>query len=167
MFKYSLLNILVSLALLPSSSFCAEPEFDEVGTGLETIKGTGISLLIEELSPDATAIGLTEEYLTARIEMQLRKNGLKLVKSFAAPEVYVNVGVMKSGAFSWRIAFKRSAIYEVDGKRYLSVSAATYTKSGFGSFNPNRAPANLHERITSSLISDIDILSNEILGSVK
>jgi hypothetical protein len=135
----------------------------DTGTGVELPRDAPIPILME-ISKGAEELGLTEDYVRSKVELQLRRNGLKPTNQPRSQvgwhSIYVNINVT-GPAFSWEISFWRPVYYEVNGKQYSQI-AKTYVQSGDGTHGRNR------EFILSTVLSGgIDVLSNNILKSWK
>jgi hypothetical protein len=66
----------------------------------ESLRGIfGLGLVIEEVSPDAAADGLSQETIRSTIEQALRTKGIRLLteraRSGSTPYLYVNVNTLK------------------------------------------------------------------------
>jgi hypothetical protein len=66
----------------------------------ESLRGMfGLGLVIEDVSPDAAADGLSQETLRTTIEQALRSKGIRLLtertRSGSSPYLYVNVNTLK------------------------------------------------------------------------
>ncbi|HRI39674.1 MAG TPA: DUF4136 domain-containing protein, partial [Nitrospira sp.] len=59
----------------------------------------GLGLVIEEVSPDASADGLSQEAIRATVEQALRSKGIRLLtertRSGSSPYLYINVNTLK------------------------------------------------------------------------
>jgi hypothetical protein len=66
----------------------------------ESLRGIfGLGLVIEDVSPDATADGLSQEAIRNAVEQTLRSKGIRLLtertRSESAPYLYINVNTLK------------------------------------------------------------------------
>jgi hypothetical protein len=66
----------------------------------ESLRGIiGLGLVIEEVSPDASADGLSQEAIRATVEQALRSKGIRLLtertRSGSSPYLYINVNTLK------------------------------------------------------------------------
>lgn len=133
-------------------------------TGVELPKNSPIPIVVEQLSKDALDIGLTEDLIRSKVELQFRRNGIQPAagdpKSIAKGYfVYVRVSVAKS-VFALDIGFHRNVTYTVLGQDY-STGATTYDKSAIGVHGGDSS------YVISKLLEGVDLLSNEILKSRK
>ena len=147
-------SILVLLTLMISSLTSAQQD-----TGLEVLPGTKICVIVENISADAKAIGLTKELITTKVELQLRRNGVLVGTEDDAAEsgmfLYVTCGVTDI-AYALNIHFKRFVFYRV-GDDLHSVTASTYQKGGRGTH------AYDSQYVIQFLIDLIDMFSNDFL----
>lgn len=128
-------------------------------SGLEVKPGTKVYVLTERLDENARAIGLTEDLIASKVELQLRRNGIPVGTqndyAVSGAYLYVNIGVTKV-AFSLRIDFNREVFYRVGNKQY-TVSASTYSKGGTGTHNNN------NRYVVDNLTDLIDQFSNDYI----
>jgi len=108
----------------------------------QTLQGvTTLGVLIEEVGPTATKIGLTEERLRSLVEAALRKGGVPVVgperfkANPALPYFYVRLSVLEQAhsptyVFSISVQFKQGVLLERDPKR--SATATTWETGYFG-----------------------------------
>lgn len=66
----------------------------------ESLRGIiGLGVVIEDISPDASADGLSQEAIRTAVEQTLRSKGIRLLtektRSESAPYLYVNVNTLK------------------------------------------------------------------------
>lgn len=66
----------------------------------ESLRGMfGLGLVIEEVSPDASADGLSQEAIRTTVEQALRSKGIRLLtertRSGSSPYLYINVNTLK------------------------------------------------------------------------
>jgi hypothetical protein len=92
--KKSLVAVFAALVIiclgLPSFSWAYDQK--EVLRGLK-----GVKVVIQDISPDIQRLGLNTDQIKSNVETQLRKVGIKVLKSFAPPAMtalYVNVHAM-------------------------------------------------------------------------
>ncbi|MCB2168431.1 MAG: hypothetical protein KQI78_12285 [Deltaproteobacteria bacterium] len=138
------------LCLVPSVLLAVE------GTGLETGGNKNISFLVEGLSDDTRKVGLTKDLIKAKVELQLRKNGLKGsddadLNGF----LYVNVNAIE-GAYSIIILYKRPVTYTV-GSESFDVVGDVWSKSSVGNHGGSS------DFIIKWVLRYIDVFSAEYL----
>ena len=64
----------------------------------ETLRGIDrVSVKIGKLTPLAVDYGVTEESLRTQVELELRRNGLKVVNADDVPMIYVALSTLKAG----------------------------------------------------------------------
>ena len=130
----------------------------ESGKGLELPKGAAISVVVD-LIDVANKAGLNLNNIQARVELQLRRNGIIVQQNDDFPYfIYVNVAVLDR-FYSISVAFYRFVTFKVDDRFFLN-KAATYNKFSTGTFSDS-------EFIMQSVLNHIDILSNEILKAAQ
>jgi hypothetical protein len=66
----------------------------------ESLRGIiGLGLVIEDISPDAAADGLSQDAIRTAVELTLRSKGIRLLtertRSESAPYLYINVNTLK------------------------------------------------------------------------
>ena len=66
----------------------------------ESLRGMfGLGLVIEEVSPDASADGLSQEAIRTTVEQALRSKGIRLLtertRSGSSPYLYININTLK------------------------------------------------------------------------
>ena len=120
---------IIVLLLLPPAQ--ASHAFD---SGLEIESHKRMYVVIEELVDGDRQAGLTKELIRAKVELQLRRNG---INPNAKPEnndgyLNVNVNVVRN-AYHFDVRFKRIVMYSSEGRRYETV-ASVWEKSGNGTF---------------------------------
>lgn len=129
--------------------------------GLMVDSGTRVYVMVEVLSDDAKAIGLTEELITSKVELQLRRNGVPVgsEQEALASGTFLDVNCGVTGkAFALNVDFNREVSYLVDGK-LRSVIASTYHKGARGTHGGD-------SRNVMQLLTDIiDVFSNDYLRS--
>jgi len=87
----------------------------DTGTGLEILEYEEVHIVIEYLSQDALDAGLSRDLIRSKVELQLRRNGLKPLdpEMSKSGHLYVNVFVIGS-AFSISVKFSRVVSYAPD-----------------------------------------------------
>jgi hypothetical protein len=108
-------------------------------SGLEIDTPERMDVIIEELGEDARSAGLSEDVIRAKVELQLRRNGIIPNAEPEYKDGYLYVRVTISGvAFSSEVSFKRDVTYVVKGKTYKTI-ATVWEKSGTGIFDRDSA----------------------------
>jgi hypothetical protein len=117
------------LALAPGGGECAQLS----SNGLEAASTT-VPLFIEQLSPGAEKIGLSENRIQAQLELRLRQAGLTPADLKPADAFYAYIHIAVVGpAFQAAIHFGRHADFkDALGKEYRSLGAVTWTSSVIG-----------------------------------
>jgi len=130
-------------------------------SGLEVNSGTKIYVLVENLSDDAKATGLTKEFIASKTELQLRRNGVPVgsrKNAYASGvHLYVNCGVTGK-AFALSVEFRREVSYRAGGQTH-SVMSSTYNQGGQGTHSGDR------QFIVQTLTDFLDVFSNDFLKS--
>lgn len=147
--------IIVMLALMVASFASA------ADSGLVVPRGTKVYVLVEDINDSANKIGLTEELIINKVELQLRRNGVPVgTKADSLVDrmyLYVNCG-FTGPAFAINIDFKRQVFYLV-GDKLHSVTASTYHRGGQGTHGSDRG------HVIKVLTDLIDEFSNDFLKS--
>lgn len=142
-------------------AFMAPGIVSAADSGLEMPPGTKVYVLVEDISNDAKAIGLTTEFITGKAELQLRKNGVpvgtKEESILSGSYLYVNCGVT-GRAFAIDIDFRRKVFYRV-GDVIHSVTGSTYHTGGQGTHGANS------RYVVQAMTDLIDLFSNDYLRS--
>ena len=121
--------ILVLLLLPPAQ---ASHAFD---SGLEIESYKRMDVVIEELDDDDRKAGLTEELIRAKVELQLRRNGIVPNAKQEYKHGYLYVRVYRVGkAFTWDVKFNRKVTYSSEGRTYETI-ASVWSKSAVGTFS--------------------------------
>jgi hypothetical protein len=104
-------------------------------SGLEVINPQRMRVVIEDLSESARRLGLSEESIRAKVELQLRRYGIIATQDSRANYSYLYVRITVAGkgpyGFNLNVAWKRPIFYIVDGKSY-ETTATTWEKGGAG-----------------------------------
>ena len=126
--------------------------------GVELPKGAAISVVVNSLTEAAIKAGLNDNSVQARVELQLRRNGINVQKE---SDGFISVSINVVGSAFWiQTKFHRIVTYEVNGQEFHTC-AATYDKGIIGTFGSDS------EFIMQSVLNHIDILSNEILKAAQ
>jgi hypothetical protein len=111
------------------------------------------------MTDGAKALGLTEDLIRSKAELQLRRNGVPVGarEDALASGIYLYVKCGVTGkAFALNIDFHRDVIYSVDGNLH-SVNASTYHKGGQGTHGGDAS------YVIQALTDIIDMFSNDFL----
>ncbi len=148
--------------VLPILIFFATLDYGLSSTGVELLRGAKIPVLIEWVDSETQSLGLTKEFIQAKVELRLRQNGLEpiAVSPFYQYYIYIQIGTVGS-AFTWNVEFNRPVEYKLDNSSF-SMTACTYNRNGLGTYRTKRSARDF---IMDQVLSAIDILSNEILKS--
>ena len=150
------LIFLITLAVITSTSALATSEFS---SGLEVAPKTPIYVLVEKITENERALGLSDELIRNKVELSLRQNGIKVcTKTESFNEgifLYINVGVT-GNSYSVNIGFSRLVTYLVGSKSY-NIFAETYVRSGQGIHAGNS------RTIINSILDGVDIFSGDFL----
>ena len=102
-----------------------------------------VHVLIEEIQPEFEQDGLSDKQLKTDVELRLRKAGIRVTDSAIAPDVYVNVNIVRldspcplAFAFSINIEFNQLVILERNKTIYTT--APTWAKSAVGALRSGR-----------------------------
>lgn len=156
------MRILITLATLLVVSAISPAVASERGGGVELPKEATIPVVVERLDDEAKAMGLSVGIIRAKVALRLRSNGLKpcLHDGSGLPYyLYIRIG-MAGRAFSVYVSFRRRVSYTVLGKSYTA-TATTFSEGSTG------IQSNSPELIVNAVLNNVDILSNEILKSMK
>ncbi len=110
---------IVVLLLLPSAQ--ASHAFD---SGLEVASHKRLNVAIEGIDDEDRQAGLTEELIRAKVELQLRRNGISPNTKLDLSQswyLYVRVDTV-SEAFSIDVEFKRLVTYSSEGRMYETIA---------------------------------------------
>ena len=100
-------------------------------TGLETGGDRNIRIVVESLYENAHQFGLSEELIQAKVELQLRKHGLKGTnESRGNGFLYINV-ITVENAFCVFVSYARHVTYTV-GLETFNTYGRVWTQNGAG-----------------------------------
>jgi hypothetical protein len=93
-----------------------------------------IHVVIEGLSEGIKSTGLTDELLKAKVELQLRRNGLNPIEGFEDLDPFLYINLLTAGdAFNVSVSFQRWVHYSSGGRSY-GTSATVWDKTSNGIF---------------------------------
>jgi len=121
---------IIVLLLLPP----AEVSY-ALGSGLEVESHKRLNVVIEGLDDGDRQAGLTEELIRAKVELQLRQNGISPTAKLDTQKawyLYVRVDTVRK-AFCIDVQFTRLVTYSSEGRMYESL-AGVWDKSITGVF---------------------------------
>ena len=149
------ITLMVLMVLLSMCSSYGQQE----ATGCELQKGAEIPIIFEKVSEKANSMGLSDEFLKNKVELQFRRNGLKPTYNTRDYNYFCHIYVhVVASAVSIRVEFNRGVKYWVKSREFHK-DATVYQSLSTGSHNGEK------EKIVTALLDHIDLLSNEILKS--
>ena len=125
-----------------------DPLRAEIGSAAFSLRGIeSMDLAVEGLGAAAKAIGLTKQQLQTDVELKMRTAGVKVDDS-AGPYLYLNVGVVHSGAtgrvaFSITLKFRQMGTF-LDG---YEGHGTTWDKNSFGMSGERGAARYIRESV--------------------
>ena len=100
-------------------------------SGLEIASHKRLNVVIEDLGDDERQAGLTKDLIRAKVELQLRRNGISPIAKDEYKPGYLYVWVSTvDHAFHVEVQFKRTVTYSSEGRMYetfTSVWGESYT----------------------------------------
>lgn len=123
-------------SLLFGLLFCHSVAFG-FDSGLEMANSMKLSVIIECSDNSDPKVGLTEDLIRAKLELQLRRNGISPASE--PTDGVLSIGLTTVGtAFSVHISFKRIVSYSVDGHTY-SAGADMWSQTILGTHRRNNS----------------------------
>lgn len=105
----------------------------------ESLRGIfGLGVAIEEVSPDASADGLSQEAIRSTVEQTLRSKGIRLLtertRSGSAPYLYVNVNTLKEelGLYAYTVTVDLKQLVGLLSMKNKKTWGATWSASVIG-----------------------------------
>ncbi|MBK7107426.1 MAG: hypothetical protein IPH62_19340 [Ignavibacteriae bacterium] len=156
----SILNMIAFITLLVSSITYSQTGKD----GLKVSNQGVIEYLVEDVSTDGKAIGLTKERIISKLELSIRLAKIRPIKSKEALDgyLYVNINVV-GNAFTIELNYNRYVAYFYgSGKKtqHQTVIATTWSNSITGSLGGGSS-----EFIVNTLQSSLDEFLNDFLAA--
>ncbi|HMS85723.1 MAG TPA: DUF4136 domain-containing protein [Nitrospira sp.] len=105
----------------------------------ESLRGMfGLGVTIEEVSPDASADGLSQEAIRSSVEQTLRSKGIRLLtertRSGSAPYLYVNVNTLKEelGLYAYTVTVDLKQLVGLPSMKNKKTWGTTWSASVLG-----------------------------------
>lgn len=133
---------------------------EEIGTGLEMPPGTRLDVAVEKPNADAKKIGLSEQLIRSKVELQLRRNGVEVgtKEDYLKSKAYFYVRCTVVGeSYNIVIRLNRRVSYTVGDKTYV-INATTYNKSSTGTVGSSGG-----DFVIKHLLNYIDEFSNDFI----
>lgn len=126
-------------------------------TGLETEEHKNMNVVIEGLSYAYQKAGLSKKMIRAKVELQLRKNGINPnpIPKYRDGLLYVNVNIA-GVAYNVDVEFKRKVTYSSRNRSYEAI-ASVWETGGTGTYGQDSSI------ILKNLSNLIDMFINDYL----
>lgn len=107
----------------------------------ESLRGiSGVAVVVEDISPDASADGLSQDAIGAAAELILRSKGIKVLTDIdrtrlgSAPYLYINVNTLKEelGLYAYAVNVDLKQVVGLLPKRGARAWGATWSASVVG-----------------------------------
>lgn len=130
----------------------------------ESLRGIfGLGLVIEEVSPDASTDGLSQEAIRATVEQALRAKGIRLLtertRSGSAPYLYINVNTLKEelGLYAYTVTVDLKQLVGLLSMKSKKTWGTTWSASVLGMVrqeNVNQIIADGVEPLVKDFVDD-------------
>ena len=105
----------------------------------ESLRGIfGLGVVIEEVSPDASADGLSQEAIRSTIEQALRSKGIRLLtertRSGSTPYLYININTLKEelGLYAYTVTVDLKQLVGLPSMKNKKTWGTTWSASVLG-----------------------------------
>ena len=130
----------------------------------ESLRGMfGLGLVIEEVSPDASADGLSQEAIRTTVEQALRSKGIRLLtertRSGSSPYLYINVNTLKKelGLYAYTVTVDLKQLVGLLSMKNKKTWGTTWSASVIGMVrqeNVNQIITDAVEPLAKDFIDD-------------
>lgn len=130
----------------------------------ESLRGMfGLGLVIEEVSPDASADGLSQEAIRTTVEQALRSKGIRLLtertRSGSSPYLYINVNTLKEelGLYAYTVTVDLKQLVGLLSMKNKKTWGTTWSASVIGMVrqeNVNQIITDAVEPLAKDFIDD-------------
>jgi hypothetical protein len=130
----------------------------------ESLRGMlGLGLVIEEVSPDASTDGLSQEAIRSTIEQALRSKGIRLLtertRSGSSPYLYINVNTLKEelGLYAYTVTVDLKQFVGLLSMKNKKTWGTTWSASVIGMVrqeNVNQIIADAVEPLIKDFVDD-------------
>ena len=130
----------------------------------ESLRGMfGLGLVIEEVSPDASADGLSQEAIRTTVEQALRSKGIRLLtertRSGSSPYLYINVNTLKEelGLYAYTVTVDLKQLVGLLSMKNKKTWGTTWSASVIGMVrqeNVNQIITDAVESLAKDFIDD-------------
>lgn len=115
----------------------------------ESLKGiSGVGVVVEDISPDAAADGLSQDAIRSAAELILRSKGIRVLTSVektrlgSAPYLYINVNTLKEelGLYAYAVNVDLKQVVGLLSKKGMQSWGCTWSTSVIGTVGEANVP---------------------------
>lgn len=115
----------------------------------ESLKGiSGVGVVVEDISPDASADGLSQDAIRSAAELILRSKGIRVLTSVektrlgSAPYLYINVNTLKEelGLYAYAVNVDLKQVVGLLSKKGMQSWGCTWSTSVIGTVGEANVP---------------------------
>ncbi len=115
----------------------------------ESLRGiSGVGVVVEDISPDASADGLSQDAIRAAIELILRSKGIRVLANVertrlgSAPYLYINVNTLKEelGLYAYAVNVDLKQVVGLLSKKGVQAWGCTWSTSVIGTVGEANVP---------------------------
>lgn len=132
----------------------------------ESLRGIfGLGLIIEDVSPDAAADGLSQDAIRTAVEQILRSKGIRLLtertRSESAPYLYINVNTLKEelGLYAYSVNVDLKQVVGLLSMKNKKTWGATWSASVIGMVR--------QENLTQIITDAVEPLVNDFVNDFR
>lgn len=134
----------------------------------ESLRGiSGVGVVVEDIGPDASADGLSQDAIRTAAELILRSKGIKVLTSVertrlgSAPYLYINVNTLKEelGLYAYAVSVDLKQVVGLLSIKNARAWGATWSASVIGAVGET----NLHQVIADAVEPLVKDFANDFL----
>ena len=130
---------------------------------IESLRGLqAVSVVIEDLGPDAESLGLTKSRLHSQVELRLRRSGITVLED-AIPFLYININLKKVPTGLYAVATEVSLKQQVYLVRdsSIEITGVTWKVGSVGTVGEDRFAKSILNHVTRY----VDEFANDYLAA--